>query len=187
MGSARRNASGLWAAIVGLLALLSAASVMAHQGHSHHPARPRQDQPAPQSPTQRTQAALEEIGRDYRAQVEPIFKTKCLQCHGGTPDLPWYYSIPGVKQIIDRDLNESKHHLDLAKGYPFVSHATPLEDLQAIRDTIRDDSMPPFLYLLTHRAHRLTEEEKRTTIGWAEGGIQKLEAASNPGTEGGSQ
>ncbi len=150
---------------------------LAHQ-ESKHPARPRENSTAQaKENTSSMKIALEEVGRSYKARVEPIFQNKCLQCHGGTPTLPWYYKVPGIRQLIDRDLEESKHHIDFSKGYPFVSHATPIEDLQAIKESMEKKDMPPFVYLLAHGAHRLTEEERKTVMQWTQEGIARLKQA----------
>ncbi len=136
---------------------------LAHQGDNHPPTKQK---PLPVS---------EEIRSDYQARVKPIFERKCLDCHGGSPTLPWYHAIPGVKQLIDSDLEESQRHLDFSKGYPFVSHATPEEDLQAIIESVNDGTMPPFLFRLGNPSKTLSEDERHVIVNWATEGLKILE------------
>ena len=139
-----------------------------HQNHQHSVAprtKGQQHTPPPEARDGAGRAILQ-IQRSYQAKIQPIFEKKCLQCHGGNPMLPWYYSLPGVRQLMDRDLQESKEHLDFSKGYPFISHASPTEDMDAIRESVEKGTMPPFLYRLAHPWHRLTQKEVRTVVDW---------------------
>ncbi len=88
-----------------------------------------------------------QINKLYIKTVKPIFKKSCFDCHGNTTNYPWYYKVPGVKQLIDSDIKESKKHLDFSKDFPFISHETPLKDLDAIGKSVNNNSMPPFRYL----------------------------------------
>ncbi|MCB9061512.1 MAG: heme-binding domain-containing protein [Halobacteriovoraceae bacterium] len=106
------------------------------------------------------------INQEYLKTVKPIFQKSCFDCHGNTTVYPWYYKIPGVKQLIDSDIKESKKHLDFSKGFPFVSHETPIKDLDAIGKSIKNDSMPPFRYLIMHGDKKLTKDEVKQVDKW---------------------
>ena len=45
-----------------------------------------------------------QINKLYIKTVKPIFKKSCFDCHGNTTNYPWYYKVPGVKQLIDSDI-----------------------------------------------------------------------------------
>ena len=106
------------------------------------------------------------INQEYLKSVKPIFQKSCFDCHGNTTVYPWYYKIPGVKQLIDSDIKESKKHLDFSKDFPFVSHETPIKDLDAIGKSIKNDSMPPFRYLIMHGDKKLTKGEVKQVDKW---------------------
>lgn len=106
------------------------------------------------------------INQEYLKTVKPIFQKSCFDCHGNTTVYPWYYKIPGVKQLIDSDIKESKKHLDFSKDFPFVSHETPIKDLDAIGKSIKNDSMPPFRYLIMHGDKKLTKDEVKQVDKW---------------------
>ena len=106
------------------------------------------------------------INQAYINEIKPIFVKSCFDCHGDTTVYPWYYKIPIVKQLIDYDIEESKKHLDFSKDFPFSGHEEPLRDLEAIRRTIRDDSMPPQRYQIMHQDKSLTKGEIKEVEEW---------------------
>ena len=153
---------GVWTA------LLFGLSAAAHQGHHH------EHNPAPTTePGHANQAlelnALKSIGENYAREIQPIFSAKCMDCHGGgRRHYPWYHALPGVQQFIDRDVTEAREHLEFTNGFPFRSHASPTEDLAAIRTSVNDGTMPPFAYRLLHLDNRLTPDEKTRILRWIE-------------------
>ena len=149
--------------LVFVLSSLGSSNVFAHKGHHEH-----HDEPAmPPDQKKKEADAFKQIGEAYVKNIQPIFKNKCMDCHGDQTRFPWYYKIPGAKQLIDSDIKTAKEHLDLSQGYPFKSHATPLEDLDAIRDVTQDGSMPPFRYRILHSGSALSKEEKKAVFDWA--------------------
>lgn len=146
-----------------LFMALAGTSALAHKGH------PREGRTAHVAPkTEPHGPALNEIGAAYRQKIEPIFRRACMDCHSAHTDYPWYQRLPLVRGLIDRDIAEARTHLDMTEGYPFRSHAPPLEDLEAIEEDIREGSMPPFRYRIMHPSAALTDEEKAQVFQWAQ-------------------
>ncbi len=146
--------------------LLRPASTWPHQGH-HHDKDLKPGATTPQI-QKKDPTGMISVREDYRQRVEPIFKKNCMDCHSAQTHYPWYYKIPGIKQMIDSDISEARGHLDFSEGYPFKSHATPLEDLDAIAESVQKGTMPPFSYRLMHTSLALTDGEKKTILDWAE-------------------
>jgi len=115
-----------------------------------------------------TEDQLKEVNVLYMKNVLPIFDSKCLPCHGVSNDLPWYYSLPGAKQLIDQDIADAKKHLDMSENYPFQGHGTPRSDLQAIKETVKERSMPPLRYWIMHWGSSLNTEDERVILKWVE-------------------
>ena len=151
--------------LVGLALIASFASVevFAHQGQAH---------PGPAANTQMARkespSGVSAIREDYRRRVEPIFKKSCMDCHSSQTRYPWYHKVPGIRQLLDSDISEARHHLDFSEGYPFKSHATPTEDLDAIAESIQKGAMPPFSYRVMHRDAAMSDDEKNTVLNWVE-------------------
>ena len=119
---------------------------------------------------------LEEIGDQYTALAEPIFKVKCFDCHSSKTKYPWYYKLPKVKALIDDDVAEGKKHLDLTDGFPFRGHGTPEEDLAAIREAIKTDTMPPPRYRWLHWGSQISKTEKETIFSWIDRSVKTLQS-----------
>jgi hypothetical protein len=119
-------------------------------------------------------ADLEIVNNNYQFRVKGIFKEKCMDCHGIPETYPWYYKVPGTKQMMDYDIQEAQEHLDMTNDFPFGGHGTPLSDLKELRKTVKKDSMPPFQYWIFHPDSRLNDEEKQIVLQWIEQSIQAL-------------
>ena len=106
-----------------------------------------------------------EIQQRYLKDVKPLLERSCLNCHGNQEHFPWYYSIPGPRQLIDRDRALAKKNIDLSH-FPFKGKAPQDELLDAIRDDIESNDMPPFRYRILHSDSKLTEDEKKVIFNW---------------------
>ena len=157
---------------LGLMFVLFPSTVaLAHKGRHHGHEETLVDIP----PKKEEKAAVKIIAETYARNIQPIFRKKCMDCHSSQTQYPWYHRIPGIKQMIDSDIQQGREHLDFTPGFPFKSHASPSEDLTAIRDSIRENSMPPFSYRLLHPGNVLTQDEKKTIVDWAEQSKKTLE------------
>ena len=111
---------------------------------------------------------LDEINVIYKKNVKKIFSNKCLSCHGVNNSPPWYFEIPGVKQLINSDMKEAKKHMDMSNDFPFGGHGRPAEDLNALRKTIKKGEMPPLRYRFMHWDSKLTKAEIKVINAWIE-------------------
>lgn len=122
----------------------------------------------------RRNSTLVEINKKYISSVKSIFERSCFDCHGNTTNYPWYYNIPGVKQVIDSDIEKAKKHLDFSHDFPFRGHDTPINDLSSISKSIENSTMPPFGYSLMHRNAKLSGSEIILIQNWIKKSIDKL-------------
>lgn len=146
----------------------------AHGDHHHHDGEIPKNR-SPETPKQ--EAVFREINTAYVQRVKPIFQEKCFNCHSDHTVWPWYHEVPLVRWYLESDVAEGRHHLDFSKDFPFVSHATPIEDMDAIKKEIQEGDMPPWLYRLGHQGSAITDEEKRLIFdwtGWAKTKLQSL-------------
>ncbi len=119
---------------------------------------------------------LSKINDVYLESVKNIFEKKCLSCHGINNSLPWYYNVPGAKQLMNYDMKESKKHMDMSNDFPFMGHGSPADDLNALAKTIKKGNMPPLRYKLLHWNSELTEDEINIVAKWL---TEALEALKN--------
>lgn len=151
-----------------LVFLLLTQKVFAHGGIDHSKAT------VVIKPVDKDKDVVALISADYKAKVEPVIKAKCFDCHSGQTNYPVYYKIPGIKYFIDSHIAEAKSHLDFSKGYPFISHVKPEEDLKALLATVEKDKMPPWYYRPFHSDSSLTDLEKETIRQWAKESLNRL-------------
>lgn len=120
-------------------------------------------------------AVILAVRKKYTANVAKIFESKCFNCHSGITNYPWYYKIPGIKQLIDADIEEAREHLDMSDGYPFKGHgSTPLADLKALKKVVAEESMPPWYYTPFHDNSKLNENEKKIINNWIDESISTI-------------
>ena len=145
--------------IVVVLPFILSLSAFGHGKEKHSTPEMKKEEPIAIS-------TYEQINLQYQMKVEPIFKSKCLDCHSSQTTYPWYYQIPVVNYLINSDIKEARSHIEMSKGFPFGSHSTPLKDLQEIEKSILSSSMPPFKYRALHRNAALTKAELELIISW---------------------
>lgn len=148
--------------------LTSALLAWSHEGHHSKQSE------KPPTAEQQYNLALAEISKTYKTNVEPIFRKACFDCHGQAAKLPWYYSLPLVKNLIDDDIKEAKTHLDFSVGFPFKGHGTPKEDLEAIGKVISEKSMPPLRYKIMNSGLALSDEDSVQVINWSKASLSSL-------------
>ena len=81
--------------------------------------------------------------------------------------------------MMNHDIEEAKEHMDMTKGFPFAGHGTPKEDLEALKETVKLSSMPPWQYKLMHWDSGLTSEEKKIVNQWINESLNKLSNGGN--------
>ena len=113
-----------------LFAFITSLPLLGHKGkrHGSDNSKEKISQTKAARPTQE----LKQINDWYVKEIEPIFKSKCFDCHAVAKKLPWYSEIPGPKHLIRRDIREAKKHMDMTNDFPFAGHGTPLEDMDAL-------------------------------------------------------
>ena len=90
-----------------------------------------------------------------------ILQNKCVDCHSpGLTRMPVYAQLPIAKQLMAKDIKNASERLILSKSIYSGEEAFPPLMLARIEGAIRDNSMPPHLYLSMHWAGRLTADEK---------------------------
>ncbi len=101
-------------------------------------------------------------------QVAQIVQDKCMACHTKDYDLPFYASIPGIKQIIEQDytaglraMNLNLELLEAAKDKP-INEAT----LAKMEWVMLNNTMPPAKFTAVNWSSRLTAEDQQAILQW---------------------
>src|SRR5947199_203342 len=132
-------------------------------------ARHRANAPAP---------APQSVVASYQTRIHPILVTKCAACHTGTLERPLYYFIPVLnlwsQPFIEDHIRQGRVQFDFSNGFPAGRVGAAHEFIARLRNSVQDRSMPPLEYSLVHWTHRLTEDERKAILSWAEAGIAAL-------------
>jgi hypothetical protein len=109
-------------------------------------------------------AQLVPYGRDHTnppVVAEPLWDSSqtrelavraCFDCHSNETVWPWYSNIAPLSWLVQRDVDEGREELN------FSEWNRPQKGDEAA-ETVREGSMPPRSYLLTHPDARLTDVE----------------------------
>src|SRR5262245_20125217 len=123
-------------------------------------------------------ASPQSVVATYQTQIHPILATKCAACHTATPERPLHYSIPVVsywsQPLIEDHIRRGRVQFDFTDGFPMTRVGAAHEFVARLRDSVRDQTMPPTEYAVVHWNHRLTEAERKTILDWAEAAITAL-------------
>lgn len=89
-------------------------------------------------------------------RTRELFFRACADCHSHETRWPWYSRIAPVSWAVVKHVRDGRHEMNIAEPEEI--------DVSDAVDAIRDGSMPPGYYILTHPEARLTEEEKSELI-----------------------
>jgi hypothetical protein len=130
--------------------------------------------PAPIPDSTLDAEALKAAGISYAADVKPLLKRACFDCHSSQTDFPWYHHVPGIAWYLDNHVREAREHLDLSDDFPFKSRGTIASRVRGIGGSLKRGSMPLWDYKLMHPAARLSQEEIKKITDWSDATYQKL-------------
>lgn len=86
------------------------------------------------------------------AQTRDLAVAACFDCHSNETEWPWYSNIAPISWLLQRDVDEGREELNFSEWH------TEQEGDEAA-ETVRDGSMPPWQYPLTHPEARLSDAD----------------------------
>ena len=99
--------------------------------------------------------------------VLTLLKNACYDCHSNNTDYPWYSHIQPMGWLIAYDIKQAKNELNFSE-FGAYSQRRQLSKLDGIANSLKDDIMPLKSYKLMHKNARLSSDEKKLLIEWAE-------------------
>ena len=96
-----------------------------------------------------------------------ILKNACYDCHSNNTRYPWYVSIQPVGWIMSDHIKNGKENLNFS-DFGTYSPRKQTNKLRAIKTSIEESSMPLPAYVIMHGSARLSAEDKKILIDWAE-------------------
>lgn len=62
----------------------------------------------------------------------------------------------------------------MTNDFLFGGHGSAIDDLEALKRTVDEETMPPFRYKIMHWSSGLTEIEKNKIKDWIQNSIEKI-------------
>jgi mono/diheme cytochrome c family protein len=88
-------------------------------------------------------------------RTERLMTDACMDCHSNRTTWPWYSNIAPVSWLVQKDVEAGRRELNLSTGEI---------ELEEMIETIREGSMPPWVYKPTHPGAWLSDQEKQDLI-----------------------
>lgn len=85
-------------------------------------------------------------------QTRELAVRACFDCHSNETTWPWYSNVAPFSWLVQKDVEEGRRHVN-------YSEWDRRQEGEDSARTVRNGSMPPGYYLLTHPNARLTDAE----------------------------
>ncbi|MDR2051399.1 MAG: cytochrome-c peroxidase [Deltaproteobacteria bacterium] len=102
------------------------------------------------------------------SKVADMVRDKCMACHSRGYDLPFYASIPGIKQIIETDYRDGLRAMDLSEefGEQVINAAVNEATLAKMEWVTLNETMPPAKFTAIHWSARVSAKERENILDW---------------------
>ncbi len=101
-------------------------------------------------------------------KVAELVRDKCMTCHTRGYDLPFYASVPGIRQIIETDYRDGLRAMDLSLefGEDGVAKHVGEATLAKMEWVMVNETMPPAKFAAVHWNSRMSREERDFVLEW---------------------
>ncbi len=104
-------------------------------------------------------------------RVAAIFvKGGCLECHSAEPELPFYFKVPIVGDVMMKDITEGYRAFDMEPMWKSLEtgegELSPV-DVAKVEKVALDKRMPMAKYYLVHWGSRMTNAKRDVILEWA--------------------
>jgi hypothetical protein len=123
------------------------------------------------------------------AEIEPILRRACYDCHSHETTWPWYSNLAPVSWLVGSDVKDGRKHLNFSEWGNYSAEMKG-HKLMAIAEEVGENGMPPWYYSWAHPKSRLGEAERNRIRNWAEAAAEASKrsafkllksAGNNPG------
>lgn len=94
-----------------------------------------------------------------------ILQNACYDCHSNNTKYPWYAGIQPAAWLMASHIKEGKANLNFSE-FGANSNRKQQSKLQAIANSIKDETMPLWSYNLIHKNASLSADEKILLLEW---------------------
>ena len=98
-------------------------------------------------------------------KVLAVLQNSCYDCHSNNTRYPWYSFIQPGAWWMASHIKEGKTNLNFSE-FGAYSNLKQQGKLQAIANSIKDETMPLNSYTMLHKNARLSAENKEVLLDW---------------------
>ncbi|MCL1915570.1 MAG: cytochrome-c peroxidase [Desulfovibrionaceae bacterium] len=101
-------------------------------------------------------------------EVGALVRDRCMACHTMDYALPFYASIPGIKQIIERDYKDGLRAMDLRDEFGDTSMDRPVNEatLAKMEWVMINETMPPAKFAAVHWSSKISSQQRELILDW---------------------
>ncbi len=103
---------------------------------------------------------------EHFARAAPVLRDKCLDCHSAHTDKPWYFAMPGAKQMISKDVADGVEAIDITGALFDADGEFSQRQLAKIESVTYVGDMPPSRYVMMHWDTSLSKADKKAVRDW---------------------
>lgn len=97
--------------------------------------------------------------------VVNVLQTSCYDCHSNNTNYPWYSFIQPAAWFMASHIKEGKTNLNFSE-FGAYSNRKQQGKLQAIINSINDNTMPINAYIMLHKNAKLSAVNKTLLLDW---------------------
>lgn len=99
--------------------------------------------------------------------VKAILEETCYDCHSDVTRYPWYNNITPVNYWLAEHVNDGKKHFNVSN---WVGNSVKRKDhkMEELIEMVEEKEMPLKSYTITHSEAKLSDEQIKAVVTWAE-------------------
>jgi hypothetical protein len=109
-------------------------------------------------------------------QIAAQLRASCYDCHSDETVWPWYSHIAPASWLVVSDVNDGRERLNFS-DWPHALPERAAKRLERMSEELDYKDMPPAKYTIIHADARLTDDQRRQLIAWADQEAERLKAA----------
>jgi len=111
------------------------------------------------------------------AEVSEILKVSCNDCHSNQTRYPWYAKVQPVAWWLDNHVTDGKKHLNFSEftKMPIAIQNHKFEETVEMVEKL-EMPLPSYTYLGLHKEAKLTDDQRKIVIDWANAQMENLKA-----------
>jgi hypothetical protein len=111
------------------------------------------------------------------AEIAALMHSACYDCHSYETKWPWYSHVAPVSWLVANDVTRGRERLNFSE-WPRALPERAAKRLERISEEVDYQDMPPAKYTVLHPEARLTADQRRQFIHWADQEATRLKPSA---------